>query len=89
MTLQDLKNNRQRIINNIPMRDALKEVMEMMAKRVNYEKDTKPTLQNIDKLTNEIYHWWLQNRYEPTKEQMEATMEKSRINQAKSAGLLD
>lgn len=72
MTLQDLTNNRDRIIKKIKSQCsdpvAVKEVMTKMISWLNSREDIqsmKPTMSNIDKFTSMTTLSWLKNDYKP------------------------
>jgi len=57
MTLQDLKNNRERILNQIPSYYDVKKIMGMM---VNMLKEgDNPTMKNIDKMVKVAKDHWV------------------------------
>ena len=68
MTIQDLKNNRERVIKAInyqtTMPNAVKEVMEKMVKWLEIREDIKlmkGTKSNIDKFTTMAINSWIKN----------------------------
>jgi len=72
MTLQDLKNNRERIIKNIKKQtsadNAIKEVMVKMIVWLNGREDIqemKATMANIDKFTSMVTFSWIKYDFKP------------------------
>jgi DNA gyrase/topoisomerase IV subunit A len=57
MTIEDLKNNRNRIISQIPAHYNKAEIMEMMVNML--QEDKNPTMSNIDKMVRVAKTHWL------------------------------
>lgn len=94
MTLQDLTNNRERIIKKIQYQmtgDAaarqsmIKPVMTKMVAYLNREdyKSMKPTMGNIDKLTSVVTLSWIKYNYKPSMTQSEKEAFEDRREEAK------
>ena len=85
MTLQDLKDNRNRIIKRIVTHKAdVKKTMEIMAIWMKHAKkfiSMDPTLSNIAKITKKAIKDYFKYHYNQTKEECEAAWEASRKEQ--------
>lgn len=84
MTLQDLKNNRNRIIRSIDNGADVKKVMNQMVIWVENAPEyikAKPLMKNIDKLVREACENYWKYDYTPTQEAIDATLAEGKRQQ--------